>query len=248
MISISIIGSGNVAQHLISAFSKAENLELVQVYSRNPNTLSHLLDATKIVSDYKQLQVVDLYLIAVSDDAIATVSSQLPFTNKLVVHTSGSVALEQLSSTNRKGVFYPLQTFTKNKEVNFKEIPLCLEAENEADLQLLKKVAIAISDKVFEITSEQRKSLHVAANFVNHLYQIGNDICKEHEIPFEILKPLILETSNKITTLSPEQAQTGPAKRKDTTTITKHLATLTDTNQKEIYKILTKSIIDYGKL
>ena len=180
MISISIIGSGNVAQHLISAFSKAENLELVQVYSRNPNTLSHLLDATKIVSDYKQLQVVDLYLIAVSDDAIATVSSQLPFTNKLVVHTSGSVALEQLSSTNRKGVFYPLQTFTKNKEVNFKEIPLCLEAENEADLQLLKKVAIAISDKVFEITSEQRKSLHVAAvfvnNFVNHLYQIGNDI------------------------------------------------------------------------
>lgn len=252
MISISIIGSGNVAQHLISAFSKAENLELVQVYSRNPNTLSHLLDATKIVSVYKQLNEVDLCIIAVSDDAIATVSGQLPFANKLVVHTSGSVALEDLSSTNRKGVFYPLQTFTKNKEVNFKEIPLCLEAENESDLQLLKKVAMAISDKAFEITSEQRKSLHVAAvfvnNFVNYLYQIGNDICKEHDVPFEILKPLILETANKLKTLSPEQAQTGPAKRKDTSTITKHLAILTDANHKEIYKILTKSIIDNGKL
>ena len=252
MISISIIGSGNVAQHLISAFLKAENLELVQVYSRNPNSLSDLLDATKIVSDYKQLKEVDVCIIAVSDDAIATVSVQLPFANKLVVHTSGSVALEDLSATNRKGVFYPLQTFTKNKEVNFMEIPLCLEAENETDLQLLKKVAMAISDKVFEITSEQRKSLHVAAvfvnNFVNHLYQIGNEICKEHEVPFEILQPLIAETANKITTLSPEQAQTGPAKRKDTTTITKHLAILTDANQKEIYKILTKSIIDNGKL
>ncbi|MFZ4106074.1 Rossmann-like and DUF2520 domain-containing protein [Flavobacterium sp.] len=252
MISISIIGSGNVAQHLISALYKAENIELVQVYSRNPKTLSDLLDTTKIVSDYKQLKEVDLYLIAVSDDAIATVSVQLPFANKLVVHTSGSVALEDLSATNRKGVFYPLQTFTKNKEVNFKEIPLCLEAQNETDLQLLKDVAFSISDRVFEITSEQRKPLHAAAvfvnNFVNHLYIIGNDICKEHNVPFEILKPLIKETANKIETLSPEKAQTGPAKRKDTTTINKHLAILTDANQKEIYKILTKSIIDNGKL
>ncbi len=252
MISISIIGSGNVAQHLISAFLKAENLELTQVFSRNPKTLSHLLDSDVIVSDYKQLKEVDLFLIAVSDDAISVVSSQLPFTNKLVVHTSGSVAINDLSSNNKKGVFYPLQTFTKNKEVNFKEIPICLEAQNGEDLNMLKEVASEISDKIFEITSEQRKPLHAAAvfvnNFVNHLYVIGNEICEEHKVPFEILKPLIIETANKIKTLSPEQAQTGPAKRKDTTTINKHLEILTDVNHKEIYKILTKSIIDNGKL
>jgi predicted short-subunit dehydrogenase-like oxidoreductase (DUF2520 family) len=252
MISISIIGSGNVAQHLISVIQKAENLLLVQAYSRNPNSLSHVLDDSKIISDYSQLREVDLYIIAVTDDVIGKVSSQIPFSEKLVVHTSGSVALDDLSSNNRKGVFYPLQTFTKNKEVDFKEIPICLEAEKIADLQLLKEVASAISDKVFEIDSEQRKSLHTAAvfvnNFVNHLYLIGNDICEEHNVPFEILKPLIKETANKIITLSPEQAQTGPAKRKDTTTINKHLAILTDANQKEIYKTLTKSIIDNGKL
>jgi predicted short-subunit dehydrogenase-like oxidoreductase (DUF2520 family) len=135
--------------------------------------------------------------------------------------------------------------------VNFKEVPLCLEAENESDLELLKKVATAISDKVFEINSEQRKSLHVSAvfvsNFVNHLYHIGNKICNEHNVPFDILKPLIMETAHKIEMLSPQDAQTGPAKRKDTTTINKHLALLSDENQKEIYKLLTKSIIDNGK-
>jgi predicted short-subunit dehydrogenase-like oxidoreductase (DUF2520 family) len=252
MISISIIGSGNVAQHLISAFLKAENLELIQVFSRNPKTLTHLLDSDLIVSDYKKLKEVDICIIAVSDDAISLVSSQLPFTNKLVVHTSGSLAIKDLSSNNKKGVFYPLQTFTKNKEVNFKEIPICLEAQNIEDLILLKEVATNISDKIFEITSEQRKPLHAAAvfvnNFVNHLYLIGNEICEEHNVPFEILKPLIIETANKIKTLSPEKAQTGPAKRKDTTTINKHLEILTDINHKEIYKILTKSIIDNGKL
>ena len=104
---------------------------------------------------------------------------------------------------------------------------------------------------MFNIDSNQRKSLHIAAvfvcNFVNHLYKIGNEICNENNIDFEILKPLIQETANKILKLSPEEAQTGPAKRNDSTTINKHLAILTDENQKEIYKLLTKSIIDNGK-
>jgi len=251
MIKVVIIGSGNVAQHLILAFQKARDIELVQVFARNKSNLSHLFDVDKITSDYNQLKEADLYIISVSDDAINEVSHLLPFNNKLVAHTSGSVAIDELCSTNRKSVFYPLQTLSKKKEVNFKEVPLCIEAQNETDLKLLTEVAKCISDKVFEVNSEQRKSLHVAAvfvsNFVNHLYKIGSDICTEHHVPFEILKPLILETAKKVQVLSPNDAQTGPAKRKDTTTINKHLAILTDENQQEIYKILTKSIIDHGK-
>ncbi|WP_395066853.1 Rossmann-like and DUF2520 domain-containing protein [Flavobacterium sp.] len=251
MISITIIGSGNVAQHLIKAVSKSIDLELVQVFSRSKESVLHLVPNEKIISETSLFKEANLYLIAVSDDAISSVSHLLPFNNKLVAHTSGSVAIEELSNSNRKAVFYPLQTLSKNKEINFKEIPLCLEAQNEADLKLIKQVANSISDKVFEVNSEQRKSLHVAAvfvsNFVNHLYKIGNDICLEHNVPFDILKPLIQETSKKIELLSPNEAQTGPAKRKDSQTINKHLEILTDQNQKEIYKILTKSIIDNDK-
>lgn len=251
MIKVVIIGSGNVAQHLISAFKKAENIELLQAYSRNKNNLSQLLDANKIISNYDELKEADLYIIAVTDEVIKTVSESLPFTNKLIAHTSGSVAMEDLCDSNRKAVFYPLQTLSKKKGVNFKEVPLCLETQNKIDLELLNEIAISISDKVYEVDSDQRKSLHVAAvfvsNFANHLYKIGNDICIEHKVPFDILKPLILETSKKVQVLAPIDAQTGPAKRNDTTTINKHLSILTDENQKEIYKILTKSIIDNGK-
>ncbi|MEC4005594.1 DUF2520 domain-containing protein [Flavobacterium sp. SUN052] len=251
MISISIIGSGNVAQHLIQAISKSENLELVQVFARNKDAVIHLVASNKIISEFSEFIDADLYLIAVSDDAINLVSKSVSFNNKLVAHTSGSVSINELDDSNRKAVFYPLQTFSKLKEINFKEIPICLEAQNETDLKLVTDVASSISDVVLEINSEQRKSLHVSAvfvsNFVNHLYKIGNDICIENNIPFAILKPLITETAHKIQLLSPNEAQTGPAKRKDTQTINSHLAFLNNENQKEIYKILTKSIIDDGK-
>ncbi|MFV5699283.1 Rossmann-like and DUF2520 domain-containing protein [Flavobacterium sp. ZT3R17] len=255
MIKVIIIGSGNVAQHLIAAFQDSQNLgseiELVQVFSRQPANLSLVLDYDKITDNWDTLVEADLYIIAVSDDAIAEVSSQLPFKNRLVVHTSGSVSLNTLNDNNRKGVFYPLQTFTKNKAVDFKSIPICLESENATDFQLLDKVAKAISDKVFAINSEQRKALHVAAvfvnNFTNHLYQIGNEICQEHQVPFEILKPLIAETAQKIMVLSPEEAQTGPAKRNDTATIEAHEAFLSNENYLKIYKTLTQSIQHNGK-
>jgi len=251
MISVVIIGSGNVAQHLISAFAKSETVEVIQVFSRNLDTEIKNFEASKITRDFEQLKKADLYIISVTDTAVNAVSNQIPFENKLVVHTSGSVAISEISSKNRKGVFYPLQTFSKNKEVNFKEIPICIEAENGTDYQLLEKIGKSISEKIFKINSEQRKALHVAAvfscNFVNHFYAIGNKICDENEIPFEILHPLIIETANKIKTLSPAEAQTGPAKRNDTQTINAHLNFLQDETQKEIYKILTKSIIDNGK-
>lgn len=251
MIRLSIIGSGNVAQHLIQAFSKTSEIELVQVFARKPESISSLISIEKVVSDFSCLKAVDITIIAVNDDAIASVSKQFPFNNRLVVHTSGSISMEALDSKNRKGVFYPLQTFSKSKKVDFNIIPICLEAENDNDLQLLETVAKTISDSVYKINSEQRRALHVAAvfvsNFTNHLYQIGNEICVENNFSFDILKPLIQETACKILSLSPIAAQTGPAKRRDTQTINAHLNFLTDENQKEIYKMLTKSIIDNGK-
>ncbi len=251
MIQVSIIGSGNVAQHLIKAFTKTTEIELVQVFSRNKEAVSHLISKDKITSNYADLKAADLFIIAVSDDAIKSVSSKIPFKNKLVAHSSGSVAMNDLDDKNRKAGFYPLQTFSKSKEVDFKTIPICLEATNTEDLTILEIVAKSISDKVYNINSEQRKALHVAAvfanNFVNHLYLIGNEICNENNLPFDILKPLIQETANKIISLSPNEAQTGPAKRKDTQTINSHLNFLTNENQKEIYKILTKAIIENDK-
>ncbi|GEC71437.1 Predicted oxidoreductase, contains short-chain dehydrogenase (SDR) and DUF2520 domains [Flavobacterium flevense] len=255
MIKISIIGSGNVAQHLITTFLHLEELSndvaLTQVFSRKKESLTPLLSFEKITDDFNKLQEADLYIIAVSDDAIQSVSAQLPFKNRLVVHTSGSVPLTVLDSNNRKGVFYPLQTFTKGKAVNFREIPICLEAENAYDYQLLDKVAKLISDKVYAINSEQRKALHVAAvfvnNFTNHLYAIGNEICIENQIPFDILKPLMQETVDKVMTLLPDEAQTGPAVRNDEKTIAAHEAFLKDENQLKLYKTLTQSIQQNGK-
>ncbi|MDW8848836.1 DUF2520 domain-containing protein [Flavobacterium sp. MMLR14_040] len=251
MIKITLIGSGNVAQHLIKAFAKTELVEIAQVFSRKKETLASLIEFDKIVDDFQDLKEADLYIIAVTDNAIAEVSAKLPFINQLVVHTSGTASIETLDDKNRKGVFYPLQTFSKNKDVDFSVIPICLEAENTFDFRVLDTVAKSISKAVFPINSEQRKALHVAAvfvnNFTNHLYQIGQEICEENKVPFEILKPLIQETADKINTLNPTEAQTGPAKRSDSTTIEAHLEYLTNENQKNIYKILTQSIQNNGK-
>jgi len=251
MIKVVVIGSGNVAHHLIQAFAKSKKIDVTQVFSRQKKTVIPLFDSIKITDNFNDLVKADLYVIAVSDDAIAKVSTQLPFENRLVVHTSGSVSLDALDKKNRKGSFYPLQTFSKKAEVDFSQIPIFLESENETDFELLEKVAEVISNKVYKINSEQRKALHVSAvfvnNFVNHLYQIGNEICVENKVPFEVLKPLILETANKVMRLSPKEAQTGPAIRNDKQTIASHLDFLLDENQKNIYKTLTQSIQNNGK-
>src|SRR5690554_3377844 len=249
MIKISLIGSGNLAHHLIQAFESNSEIELVQVFARRKESVQSNIPKEKIISDYKQLKQADLYIISVSDDAIVEVSEKFPFSDRLVVHTSGTKPIDILSGNNRKGVFYPLQTFSKSKVVNFKEIPICLETENPEDLKLLHKVGNLISDKVFEIDSEKRKALHVAAvfvsNFVNYLYYIGEEICQENDIPFELLRPLIVEVADKINYLNPKEAQTGPAKRDDLQTINAHLEFLKDNQEKrEIYKLLSNSIIN----
>lgn len=250
MITISILGSGNVAQHLATAFSESPETELLQVYARN-TTVSRLPYHDKMIHDIADLAPADVYIIAISDSAIAEVSARLPFTGRLVVHTSGSLPMDELNTKNRRGVFYPLQTFSKSKAVDFKLVPICLESENSSDYALLEKAAKAISGRPFAIGSSQRKALHVSAvfvnNFTNHLYKIAADICTENDIPFEILQPLIAETADKIKTLPPSDAQTGPAQRNDQNTIDAHLAFLKDNHQKNIYNILTQSIQHDGK-
>jgi predicted short-subunit dehydrogenase-like oxidoreductase (DUF2520 family) len=229
MISVVIIGNGNVAHHLEKQFLNAENITVTKISSRNLNDIPKA----------------DITIIAVSDDAIAEVSEKIK--NTLVVHTSGSFSMNDLKNTTKKGVFYMLQTFSKEKDVDFTKVPFCLEAGKEEDYLILVRLAQSIGHKIYAVNSEQRKALHIAAvfvnNFTNHLYNIGSDICEKHEVPFKILLPLIDETANKIKLLSPKKAQTGPAKRNDKKTIENHLNFLTAKQQK-IYKMLTSSITE----
>lgn len=250
MIRVSIIGGGKVANHLINAFLGASNIQLIEVFVRNTNKLKEHKSQINITSNLQKLKDADLYIIAVSDDAIEEISSKISVQG-LVVHTSGAVSLKAISNTNRRGVFYLLQSFSNNKKVDFKEVPFCLETEKSKDLKLLEEVALAIGQKIYHIDSKQRSYLHVAAvfvnNFTNHLYSVGNEICKENNIPFGILFPLIEETAAKVAILSPEKAQTGPALRNDINTIKKHLNVLDD-KHRELYKTITESIINGKKL
>ena len=227
MISVLLIGKGNVATHLRNTFLSIDNIVFTQISSR----------------DLTNIPKADITIIVVTDDAIAEVSSKIK--NPLVVHTSGACSINELKNTTNKGVFYMLQTFSLEKKVELNEVPFCLEAENKKDEDQLKELANLLSKKIYTVKSEQRKALHVAAvfvnNFTNYMYKIGNDICKEHQVPFDILLPLIKETASKIETLLPEKAQTGPAIRNDKKTIKNHLDLL-NIEQQKIYKMITKSI------
>lgn len=246
MISIVLIGTGNVARHLFDTFRLYHETRVVQVLGRNEKNLDYFRESSKTSSDFNKLLRADIYIIAVSDDAIASVSQLITNKNGIVVHTSGSVSLDTLSKYDHRGVFYPLQTFSKERKINFKNVPICLESEQKKDSELLKTLAHYISDHVYEISFQQRRSLHLAAvfvnNFTNHLYQIGNRICEENKVPFNILEPLILETAHKIKYLTPHNAQTGPAKRGDKRTIKQHMEELGDSDYRKIYALLSQSI------
>jgi len=252
MISIVLLGSGNVAKHLFHAFSGIDEINVLQVLGRNKDHLSYFKDKVPIGIGFSKILDADVYIIAVSDDAIPLLAPFLLKKKGLVVHTSGSVNLKSLATQKSRGVFYPLQSFSEGKMIDFKKVPICLEAENKNDLELLRKLADLISTEVYEISSEQRKSLHLAAvfvnNFTNYLFTIGHDICTDNNLPFDILTPLIKETVNKLDYLPPYDAQTGPAKRNDVKTIEGHVNQLKDKNYQDIYSLLSKLIKEtYGQ-
>ncbi|HFS67981.1 MAG TPA: DUF2520 domain-containing protein [Flavobacteriia bacterium] len=244
MIKVIIFGSGNVATQLTKAFLKSKKVTVMQIYSRKNKNPFFGNNNIEVIHDFENLKEADVYIIAISDDVIQNFVSQIPIKDNLIVHTSGAVAMDAINSS-RKGVFYPLQTISKDKKMSFKKVPICIEANSNNDLKLLNKLAKIISKKVYKINSEQRKSLHVAAvfvnNFVNHLYVLAEEICLQQNVPFAILKPLISETAKKIKKLSPQEAQTGPAKRNDFKTIASHLKLLNEEQQK-IYQLLSNSI------
>ena len=255
---IVILGFGNVAQHLVRAFLNTTEVRVVQIYNRSEILDPPIENCTTTLSN---LMEADIYIIALPDDVIPDFSEKLPFENRLVVHTSGSVPMRLLSEKNNSGVFYPLQTFSKERTVDFKSVPICVEATHTADIEILMKLGNCISEKVVEINSEQRQKLHLAAvfvnNFTNHLYHISEEIINENQLDFDLLKPLILETAQKMDSLSPSEAQTGPATRNDKKTIENHLQLLNDAQQNgtldaavpELYAMLTQSILNknHGK-
>lgn len=252
MIHAVILGAGNVATHLYRALKEAKGVAIVQWYNRDSSKLQSYQNEVQIIDKINDLTVADIYIIAVTDDAIEEISTKLSFTNRFVVHTSGAMSLHTLDKKNRRGVFYPLQTFTKDQAIDFSEVPICVETERKEDRPLINSLAEALNCKYYRVNTDQRSALHLAAvyvnNFTNQLYRVGHEITESQSVDFNILKPLIKETAKKIETISPYMAQTGPAKRNDKKTIKKHLRMLEKDIHKDIYELMTKSIkITHGK-
>jgi predicted short-subunit dehydrogenase-like oxidoreductase (DUF2520 family) len=244
MTKITMIGAGNLATHISRALQHAGH-EIIQVFSRTEKSASHLANQLDcpFTTDLNNIIKSELAIIAVKDDAIKEVEKHINFPK---VHTSGTKNLDCLTKS-KVGVFYPLQTFSKTSNVDFESVPICIESNDSSFYKLLNELANSITNKVYMLDSKQRRQLHIAAviacNFSNLMYRFSEDICKEHSIPFEILQPLILETANKIQSLPPSKAQTGPAQRGDELTIEKHIASLDSNSElQSIYKTLSNSI------
>lgn len=256
--SIAFIGSGNLAWHLAPELENA-GYAVREVYSRkkkNAVALAERLYQAKVVTDLNFLQSqAKIFILAVSDDAISAVVKELMLPpGSILVHTSGSQPLGILGdyATVHTGVFYPLQTFTRNRKVNFKDIPIFVESADPATEKILVAMAKSLTKKFVKISSADRKALHVAAvfasNFTNHMLTLSKEIMVNNHLNFDHLKPLIAETLNKSLDIGPENAQTGPAKRGDLEILDQHMELLThDAAVSEIYKLVSQHIIDsYG--
>lgn len=247
---IVFIGSGNVATHLAIAF-KAMGADILQVWSKDNRNAEILAALTKAepINQWIDLDLnADCYIIAVKDDAIANVAGHLKEVKGIVVHTSGATAMDVLAGAgNGYGVLYPLQTFSRSKSVDLKKVPLCIEGDRIETLEKISALAHLLSREVTEVSSDQRKILHLAAvlasNFTNHLYHLSSELLQQHQLKFDLLKPLILETAQKIQSAPPKDVQTGPAVRNDLDTMEKHLDLLKDAPELQgIYEILSNSI------
>lgn len=251
---ITLIGAGNVATQLALTLDE-QGYRIAQVYSRRQRAASTLAKKVKAeaISDLKKLAPGSLiYIIAVKDDAISSIARQIRLAGGIVVHTSGTVPLQVLKGTSPGyGVLYPLQTFSKGRYVDLAATPFCIEGNTKSTQQQLSYFAKSFSNNVHSITSAQRKVIHLAAvfacNFSNHLYAIAGDILKKHKLQLQLLQPLIEETAVKLRTGSPAQMQTGPALRGDKKTMAAHLAMLRDPENKKIYTLMSKGIINLHK-
>lgn len=251
--SIVIIGAGNMAWHLGHAL-KIAGLEIKQVFSRKLEKAIQLADSLdgQAINDLQSIdQHSDLYIIAVSDQAIAAVSQQLVLRlspNVMIVHTSGATPSTIFDAHFlRKGIFYPLQSLSKDKKTDFTKVPICVHANLQEDAENLYQLGRRISHQVAYIDDQQRAVLHIAAvfvnNFSNYLFHVGSEITKDANVPFELLLPLIQETVQKIKDQPPQKMQTGPAIRDDQNTIDRHLAFLENyPSFAEVYQLISRLI------
>ena len=249
---IVFIGAGNVATNLAIAFHN-KGKKILQIISRDVEHAKLLAD--NVSANYSIIldeinPNADLYIISINDDAIENIASSLKIKSRLIVHTSGSLDMNVLlnASTNC-GVFYPLQTFSKDTIVDFNNIPFCIEANTSENKKELTELAQILSNDVRQINSEERKIIHLAAvfanNFSNYMYLIADELLSIHNLSFDILKPLINQTAFKVNSQIPENTQTGPAKRNDLELIEKHLTLLKETPEYyEIYKVITNCIVN----
>lgn len=246
-----IVGAGNVATHLGKAIKNA-GFQILQIVSRTENSaraLGTLLGVPFTSSEGELNKEADLYIVSVKDDAITeALRTFTPPTDALIVHTAGSVSMEILKDfSSNIGIFYPLQTFSKAKDVDFSQIPLYIEANNKHKENELLLFASTFSTRAKLVNSENRAKVHLAAvfacNFTNNLYSIASEILEKAGLTFEDMIPLITETTEKIKSIPPRKAQTGPAIRRDSKVIEKQLNAL-EGREKEIYKLITESIQD----
>lgn len=254
--SIVCIGAGNVATHLSKALQQ-KGFQLQQVYSRTEESARTLADILGCEWTTQLTQVhakADIYIVSVKDAVLETVISQLTHCNPnaLYLHTAGSMPMEVWKGKQKNyGVAYPMQTFSRQREVRIEEIPFFIEANTAENLLQLRKIAEVLSPKVYEVTSVQRKYLHIAAvfacNFSNHMYAICEHLLTAHQLPFETMLTLIDETARKVHELPPVEAQTGPARRYDENVIHRHLNMLKEEEPQlaEIYRILSLHIHQY---
>lgn len=252
---VSFIGAGNLATQLSKALFRA-GVSINQVYSRtmeSAHDLAKPLNAQAITDLQQVNEQADLYIFAVKDDALLQVLANFPYRNKPMVHTAGSVSMQVLADfSSSHGVFYPLQTFSKNKAVDFRSIPICIESSSDAFTTSLTQLALKLSGDVRYVNSTQRQALHLAAvfvcNFVNYMYAVGYDLMQQHDLDFDLLKPLIQETAQKVMKHNPREVQTGPAVRSDEKVMNKQLDFLKNNEQlQELYKFVSKQIKETSK-
>lgn len=252
---VSFIGSGNLAWHLAPALDNAGYV-VREVYSQNPKHAAALTERlyqaeVKASLDFSTSRS-NLFVICVSDSAIRDVVTEIILPeDSILVHTSGSMPLSllDLAASSATGVIYPLQTFSKHKKVEFRNVPFFIESNDPETEILLMGIAKALSVNVRKITSDERQALHVAAvfasNFSNYMLTLSKDILQENSMDFDLVKPLIQETIQKVLTIGPELAQTGPAMRGDLETLDQHLEALKDKEHLlSVYKLLSQQIID----
>ena len=247
-----LIGAGNLATHLGKAIFAAGH-DVVQVFSRTMQSATALASevGAQPVSDISDVRSdADLYVVSVKDSAIVELIPVLckGKETKVFLHTAGSIPMDVFQGMAlHYGVLYPMQTFSKQREVDFSQIPCFIEANDEYALQLIGDVAHQVSSRVYHLASEDRKYLHLSAvfacNFVNHCYALSREILEEHGIPFDVMLPLIDETAAKVHELDPKDAQTGPAVRYDENVLRAQGALLKSNPQmKDIYDRMSMSI------